>query len=109
MNAAGGADARLDVLFGRLAGRMVCVNGLGISGPPVARALADRGARVTAVDGRDDEGNRRIAKELEDLDITVTLSQEPGINGPPGPKYWHSSDAGTLRTAPVPAKKQAWH
>ena len=79
MNAEGGADARLDGLFGRLSGLLVCVNGLGISGPPVARALAARGARVTAVDGRDDEGNRRIAKELEDLDITVTLNQEPRL------------------------------
>ncbi|HEY2687863.1 MAG TPA: UDP-N-acetylmuramoyl-L-alanine--D-glutamate ligase [Streptosporangiaceae bacterium] len=75
----GGADARLDGLFGRLSGLQVCVNGLGISGPPVARALAARGARVIAVDGRDDEGNRRIAKELEDLDITVTLNQQPRL------------------------------
>ena len=57
----------------------MCVNGLGISGPPVARALAARGARVIAVDGRDDEGNRRIAKELEDLDITVTLNRRPRL------------------------------
>ena len=48
MNTAGEADARLDGLFGRLSGLLVCVNGLGISGPPVARALAARGARVTA-------------------------------------------------------------
>jgi UDP-N-acetylmuramoylalanine--D-glutamate ligase len=45
----------------------------------VAKALAARGARVTAVDGRDDEGSRRIAKELGDLGITVTLSQEPRL------------------------------
>jgi UDP-N-acetylmuramoylalanine--D-glutamate ligase len=74
-----GADARLDIVFGRLAGRMVCVNGLGISGPPVARALADRGARVTAVDGRDDDGNRRVAEELSRLGVTVVLSPEPQL------------------------------
>ena len=33
-----------------LAGRRVCVAGLGVSGPPVARALLSRGAHVTVVD-----------------------------------------------------------
>ena len=79
MKAVGGVDARLDGLFGRLAGRVVCVNGLGISGPPVARALAARGARVTAVDGRDDDANRRVAKELGDLGVAVVLSPEPQL------------------------------
>ena len=79
MSAAGEADARLDGLFGRLAGLGVCVNGLGISGPPVARVLAARGARVTAVDGRDDEGNHRVAEELSRLGVTVVLSPEPQL------------------------------
>ncbi len=33
-----------------LAGRRVCVAGLGVSGPPAARVLAAHGAEVTAVD-----------------------------------------------------------
>jgi UDP-N-acetylmuramoylalanine--D-glutamate ligase len=66
-------------LDGALAGRRVCVNGLGVSGPPVARALAARGARVTAVDGRDDQDNRRVADELASLGITVVLGPEPQL------------------------------
>jgi UDP-N-acetylmuramoylalanine--D-glutamate ligase len=37
------------------AGRAVCVAGAGVSGLAAARALAERGARVTLVDVRDDE------------------------------------------------------
>ncbi len=62
-----------------LAGRRVCVNGLGISGPPVARALVARGARVTAVDGRDDQDNRKIADELAGLGVSVLLGPEPQL------------------------------
>ena len=65
-------------LVGRLAGLRVCVNGLGITGPPVARLLAARGALVTAVDGRDDEANRRAAKELAGLGVPVTFTGAPG-------------------------------
>ena len=66
-------------LDGALAGRRVCVNGLGISGPPVARALAARGACVTAVDGRDDQDNRRVADELAGLGIAVVLGADPQL------------------------------
>jgi UDP-N-acetylmuramoylalanine--D-glutamate ligase len=66
-------------LVGRLAGLRVCVNGLGISGAPVARALAARGARVTALDGRDDEANRQVADELAGLGVTVELAQDPRL------------------------------
>jgi len=66
-------------LDGALTGRRVCVNGLGISGPPVARALAARGARVTAVDGRDDQDNRRVADELAGLGIAVVLGADPQL------------------------------
>jgi UDP-N-acetylmuramoylalanine--D-glutamate ligase len=66
-------------LVGRLAGLRVCVNGLGISGAPVARALAARGARVTALDGRDDEANRQVADELAGLGVTVELTQDPRL------------------------------
>ena len=66
-------------LNGALAGRRVCVNGLGISGPPVARALAARGALVTAIDGRDDQDNRRVADELAGLGVTVVLGPDPRL------------------------------
>jgi UDP-N-acetylmuramoylalanine--D-glutamate ligase len=66
-------------LDGALAGRRVCVNGLGISGPPVVRALAARGARVTAIDGRDDQDNRRVADELAGLGVAVMLGPDPQL------------------------------
>ncbi|HEX4660718.1 MAG TPA: UDP-N-acetylmuramoyl-L-alanine--D-glutamate ligase [Streptosporangiaceae bacterium] len=79
MRAPDEADSRLAGLGGSLAGRSVCVNGLGVSGPPVARVLAARGARVTAVDGRDDQGNRQVADELAALGVTVVLGPEPRL------------------------------
>ena len=77
MRATDEADSLLAGLGAGLAGRSVCVNGLGISGPPVARALAARGARVTAVDARDDQDNRQVADELAGLGIAVVLGPEP--------------------------------
>jgi UDP-N-acetylmuramoylalanine--D-glutamate ligase len=76
------ADPAPAGLAGRLAGLRVCVNGLGVSGPPVARVLAARGAVVTAVDGRDDEANRLLAGELAGRGVAVELSQVPRL--PPG-------------------------
>jgi UDP-N-acetylmuramoylalanine--D-glutamate ligase len=76
------AEARLAGLAGRLAGMRVLVNGLGITGPPVARLLAARGALVTAVDGREDEANRQAAGELAGLAIPVTFTEHPAL--PPG-------------------------
>ncbi|MFC4561444.1 UDP-N-acetylmuramoyl-L-alanine--D-glutamate ligase [Nocardiopsis mangrovi] len=59
----------------------VCVAGLGVSGPPVARALLHRGARVTVVDGRDDDTTRRTADTLRAEGAEVVL----GAHGlPPG-------------------------
>jgi UDP-N-acetylmuramoylalanine--D-glutamate ligase len=66
-------------LIGDLAGLRVCVNGLGVSGPPVARALVARGALVTAVDARDDDANRRAAGELAGLGVTVALDPVPRL------------------------------
>ena len=74
-----GLDAGTAGFSAGLAGLSVCVNGLGVSGPPVARALAVRGARVTAVDARDDSDNRRLAAELAGLGITVALSPVPQL------------------------------
>ncbi len=57
------------------AGQRVCVAGLGVSGPPAAAVLARLGARVTVVDGRDDEERRRLAADLEHLGATVRLGE----------------------------------
>jgi UDP-N-acetylmuramoylalanine--D-glutamate ligase len=67
-----------------LAGRRVCVAGLGVSGPPAARLLAAHGALVTAVDSRDDAGGRSIAAGLSRLGVHVLLGQEPAATLPPG-------------------------
>jgi UDP-N-acetylmuramoylalanine--D-glutamate ligase len=79
MRAQGQDNDQVTGLVAGLAGRRVCVNGLGISGVPVARALAARGARVTALDGRDDEANRQVADELAGLGVTVELTPDPRL------------------------------
>jgi UDP-N-acetylmuramoylalanine--D-glutamate ligase len=79
MRARGEAEELLAGLAGRLAGLRVCVNGLGISGVPVARALAARGALVTALDARDDEANREVAGELAGLGVSVELTGDPRL------------------------------
>ncbi|NKY97739.1 UDP-N-acetylmuramoyl-L-alanine--D-glutamate ligase [Nocardiopsis alborubida] len=58
-------------------GRRVCVAGLGVSGPPVARALLARGARVTVVDGRDDDTVRPVADRLRAEGAEVVLGATP--------------------------------
>ncbi|WP_433325012.1 UDP-N-acetylmuramoyl-L-alanine--D-glutamate ligase [Spirillospora sp. CA-294931] len=63
-------------------GLPVCVAGLGVSGRAAARVLAARGARVTAVDARDDDAWRGHAAELEALGVTVRLGD--GDTLPPG-------------------------
>ena len=68
-------------------GRVVCVTGLGVSGPPVARVLAARGARVTVVDAADDEQRGKRAAELEALGVEVRLGAGSGAASgtlPPG-------------------------
>ena len=59
------------------AGALVCVAGLGVSGPPVARALLARGARVVVVDGRDDHTTRIVAAELTEAGAEVVLGRTP--------------------------------
>ena len=56
-----------------LDGTAVCVAGLGVTGPSAARALAARGARVVAVDGRDGDRERAVAAELRALGVEVRL------------------------------------
>ncbi|GAB3695891.1 UDP-N-acetylmuramoyl-L-alanine--D-glutamate ligase [Nocardiopsis oceani] len=58
------------------AGARVCVAGLGVSGPPVARALLSRGARVVAVDGRDDDTTRPGAAALTEAGAEVVLGSD---------------------------------
>ncbi|WP_067604368.1 UDP-N-acetylmuramoyl-L-alanine--D-glutamate ligase [Nocardiopsis listeri] len=59
------------------AGALVCVAGLGVSGPPVARALLAQAARVIVVDGRDDETTRAVAAELTEAGAKVLLGDTP--------------------------------
>jgi UDP-N-acetylmuramoylalanine--D-glutamate ligase len=68
-------DAQVSELGSEFAGQRVCVAGLGVSGPPAAAALARLGARLTVVDGRDDEERRRLAADLERLGATVQLGE----------------------------------
>ena len=67
-----------------LAGRQVCVAGLGVSGPPAARALARYGAQVTAVDSRDDLSGRSVAADLSPLGVQVLLGTEVAATLPAG-------------------------
>jgi UDP-N-acetylmuramoylalanine--D-glutamate ligase len=59
------------------------VAGLGVSGPPAARALAARGAQVTVLDSADDEGRQRRAAELGRLGIKVLLGAAADDAGMP--------------------------
>lgn len=59
-----------------LKGRPVCVTGLGVSGPPMARALHGLGARVSVVDGRTDDATAATAETLRAEGITVDLGAE---------------------------------
>jgi UDP-N-acetylmuramoylalanine--D-glutamate ligase len=71
--------ARLDGLLRRLPGLQACVSGLGVSGPPAARALAAHGAAVTVVDSADNAANREAAAELAGLGVNVGLGGEPRL------------------------------
>ncbi|MFC0042762.1 UDP-N-acetylmuramoyl-L-alanine--D-glutamate ligase [Actinomadura rayongensis] len=62
-----------EVTTGEWSGRRVCVAGLGVSGRAAARVLAERGARVTVVDGGDDERRRTDAAELAGHGVDVRL------------------------------------
>ena len=68
----------------KLAGRRVCVAGLGVSGPPAARVLASYGARVTAVDSRDDSDRRELAAGLAARGVDVLLGEATAASLPAG-------------------------
>jgi UDP-N-acetylmuramoylalanine--D-glutamate ligase len=74
--AAAGAEPRWD-------GQRVCVAGLGVSGPPAARALAARGAKVTVLDSGDDPARRARAAELGPLGVDVLLGAAADVGIPP--------------------------
>jgi UDP-N-acetylmuramoylalanine--D-glutamate ligase len=59
-----------------LAGLRVCVAGLGITGQSVIQLLAGRGARVTALDSRDDAERREVAAGLRAAGVAVRLGQD---------------------------------
>jgi UDP-N-acetylmuramoylalanine--D-glutamate ligase len=67
-----------------LAERRVCVAGLGVSGPPVARLLAANGAAVTAVDAGDEQRLGQTAAALSKLGIRVLLGEAAAAAVPPG-------------------------
>jgi UDP-N-acetylmuramoylalanine--D-glutamate ligase len=71
-------DAQVSV-----AGRAVCVAGLGISGRAAARALAEHGARVTVVDAREGAAEREHAARLAECG-TITVRLGDGETLPPG-------------------------
>jgi UDP-N-acetylmuramoylalanine--D-glutamate ligase len=66
-----------------LAGRQVCVAGLGVSGPPAARVLAGLGAIVTAVDSSG-EDRRGVAAGLAGIGVRVLLGEAAAATLPPG-------------------------
>jgi UDP-N-acetylmuramoylalanine--D-glutamate ligase len=67
-----------------LAGRRVCVAGLGVSGPPVARLLAANGAAVTAVDAGNEQRHRDTAAALSRLGVRVLLGEAAAATVPSG-------------------------
>ena len=78
------ADTAAGSFAAGLAGRRVCVAGLGVSGPPAARLLAARGAEVTAVDARDDEDGRALAAALARDGVVVLLGADAAARLPAG-------------------------
>ncbi|WP_242891959.1 UDP-N-acetylmuramoyl-L-alanine--D-glutamate ligase [Actinomadura litoris] len=82
----------------------VVVAGLGVSGRAAARALAARGARVTAVEARDDDERRSAAAELEERGVTVRLGD--GESLPAGTGLVVTSP-GWRPDAPLPAAAAA--
>lgn len=69
---------------GSVAGRRVCVAGLGVSGPPAARVLTDLGAKVIAVDAGDDADRLGLGAALEADGIEVRLGAARASELPEG-------------------------
>ncbi|MCC3768161.1 UDP-N-acetylmuramoyl-L-alanine--D-glutamate ligase [Streptomyces sp. UNOC14_S4] len=62
------------VTSAEFSGKHITVAGLGVSGVSAARALAGLGARVTVVDGGDNEALRERAEELRAAGVAVRLA-----------------------------------
>ncbi len=80
-------DSAAGAQLAGLAGRRVCVAGLGITGQSVAELLAVRGALVTALDSRDDAERQQVAAGLSARGVSVRLGAGqlgPGAAVPPG-------------------------
>ncbi|KIH98651.1 UDP-N-acetylmuramoyl-L-alanyl-D-glutamate synthetase [Streptomonospora alba] len=70
------SGAPADPAFGAaLKDRPVCVAGLGVSGPPVARVLLAHGARVSVVDAREDDATLETARRLRAEGARVLLGE----------------------------------
>ncbi|HET7476380.1 MAG TPA: UDP-N-acetylmuramoyl-L-alanine--D-glutamate ligase [Dermatophilaceae bacterium] len=79
---AGEPRAGLDHADADWSGLRVLVAGLGLSGFAAADALAERGARVVAVDAGDTEPVRQRAQVLSVLDVDVRLGAEHTLAAP---------------------------
>ena len=98
--AAAGAGPRWD-------GQRVCVAGLGVSGPPAARALTARGAKVTVLDSGDDPARRARAADLGRLGIEVLLGAEADAAGIPAGTSLVVTSPGWRPDAPLLAAASA--
>jgi UDP-N-acetylmuramoylalanine--D-glutamate ligase len=88
-------------------GQIVCVAGLGVSGPSAARSLAARGALVTVLDAADDQVRQGRAAELRRLGIAVVLGTGADAAGvPPGTRLVVTSP-GWREDAPLLAAARA--
>ena len=67
-----------------LEGRSAVVAGLGVVGPSLARALLERGVKVTVVDGRDGAAEQEKATQLEGLGARVLLGPDALLAPPTG-------------------------
>jgi UDP-N-acetylmuramoylalanine--D-glutamate ligase len=88
-------------------GQRVCVAGLGVSGPPAARALAARGAKVTVLDSGDDPARRARAAELGRFGIDVLLGAAADAAGLPSATSLVVTSPGWRPDAPLLAAASA--
>jgi UDP-N-acetylmuramoylalanine--D-glutamate ligase len=88
-------------------GQVVCVAGLGVTGPPAARSLAARGALVTVLDSADDQVRRDRAAGLRRLGITVLLGAQADAAGVPTGTRLVVTSPGWREDAPLLAAARA--
>ena len=78
----------------RGAGVLVCVAGLGVAGPPAARALAGRGAQVTCWSTARRRASRAVAAELAARRGRGPLGGSRDEPAAPAPTWWSPRRAG---------------